>query len=567
MNTSLFYGDVMRLGLRHIITSLIPIFLLLILTAIISFSVWQDHQETLLIEAQNTAQITADRVDHLFYNVTRAASEFINRRNSIEDTIDVVQEGVLSNFFSAYIPGVNLNIQITSPENRVLYRSWDSLSYGDVAPLEQVGKFQPKVIKLDGAFQFAVALPVIDLKNHHLGNILVATKLDNKFLNEIKPNYTEIIQIGLDSKLLTESSKPNNDLISGKSFLKILPGFWVKIHHETQFKVGRNHYFRNLVFGIFLLLFFLSGFIIWKLTNQQIIDPVLKIHSVIIDGSDIKNIDDLPINEIGSLGRALLHQKLQIEQRNIELKNVSDELNKETSLLKVLSHDLATPMMVVKVSAGQLKKSVESGERSLILIQRIVSQVTMIESVLGHVKEMKALETGKRRLTLFELTFGPIIQDIMITFKDRLDEKNITLDWPISDEETRLVADEISFRVSVISNLLINAIKFSERGGRIELRCREVGGQTRFDMRDYGPGIPLDIREHLFSTDYETTRKGSEGEDGTGFGMSIVRFYVTLYGGSVDFVTKTKEESSTDYGTTFTIILKSRFINNLKLSA
>jgi signal transduction histidine kinase len=311
----------------------------------------------------------------------------------------------------------------------------------------------------------------------------------------------------------------------------------------------------------------LSGFIIWKLTNQQIIDPVLKIHSVIIDGSDIKNIDDLPINEIGSLGRALLHQKLQIEQRNIELKNVSDELNKETSLLKVLSHDLATPMMVVKVSAGQLKKSVESGERSLILIQRIVSQVTMIESVLGHVKEMKALETGKRRLTLFELTFGPIIQDIMITFKDRLDEKNITLDWPISDEETRLVADEISFRVSVISNLLINAIKFSERGGRIELRCREVGGQTRFDMRDYGPGIPLDIREHLFSTDYETTRKGSEGEDGTGFGMSIVRFYVTLYGGSVDFVTKTKEESSTDYGTTFTIILKSRFINNLKLSA
>ncbi len=557
----------MRLGLRHIITSLIPIVLLLCLIAIISFSIWQEQQVRLSIEVHNSAKITANHIDNIFYNINRAANEFVNRKNSIQETIDAVQEGSLSNFFSAYISDINLNIQITTPDNRVLYRSWDSLSYGDIPPVEQVGFFQPKIIKLNGVSQFAVALAVVDFKKNHLGNILVATKLSDKFLNGIKLNLSDIIQIGSKSELIAQSTKPNEGLVTGKAFLKIIPTFWVKIHHEYLSYTPKNHYLRNATVSLIVFLLLFSGFFIWKTTNQQIIDPVLKIHSVIIDGSDIKSIEGLPENEIGSLGRALLNQKIEIIQTNGQLQKISDQFQKESALLKVLSHDLSTPMMVVKFSASQLKKLGESNERSLLLIERIISQVTMIESVLVHVKEMKALETGKRKLSLFELNFGPIMQELKSTFKDRLEAKNITLDWPSGDENSILVADEISFRVSVISNLLSNAIKFSDKGSRIEVRCREVNGQTRFDMRDYGPGIPLEIREHLFSTDHETTRKGSEGETGTGFGMSLVKFYVTLYGGTVDFVTKTKEESATDFGTTFTIILKSRLIKDIKLSA
>jgi signal transduction histidine kinase len=123
-----------------------------------------------------------------------------------------------------------------------------------------------------------------------------------------------------------------------------------------------------------------------------------------------------------------------------------------------------------------------------------------------------------------------------------------------------LVVEPVSFKASVLSNLIQNAIKFTDRGGRIEVRCREVNGKTRVDIRDFGIGIPVEMREHLFSSTSQTNRKGTEGEAGTGFGMSLVKFYITLYGGSIDFTSKTKAESETDYGTTFSIVLNTHIV-------
>ncbi len=166
------------------------------------------------------------------------------------------------------------------------------------------------------------------------------------------------------------------------------------------------------------------------------------------------------------------------------------------------------------------------------------------------------LETGKKKLDMEEIIFGDIIKDLALIFEEKLMDKNIALVWLPDDETTTLVAENISFRMSVLYNLLSNAITFSPRGSRIEIRCREINSQTRIDLRDYGSGIPRELRENLFSTTHQTNRIGTEGESGTGFGMPLVQFYISLYGGSISFVTKTKDESLTDLGTTFTIILK-----------
>ena len=230
------------------------------------------------------------------------------------------------------------------------------------------------------------------------------------------------------------------------------------------------------------------------------------------------------------------------------IRSITERLQKESSMIKVLSHDIATPLTVIKAVTQMLKKKVSAEDAvSQDLIRRLGIQTKSVEQILEHVRDMKALESGKRRLDLHEIEFGVVLNEIHEAFQDRLSDKGLTLSWNKADDAVTFVADAVSFRVSVLSNLISNAIKFSTRGGRIDVSCREVNGATTIQVRDYGAGIPLSIRANLFSSNHATTRAGSEGESGTGFGMPLIKFYIDLYGGKIDFSTKLVSDSATDH--------------------
>jgi hypothetical protein len=430
-----------RLSLKHIVTSLIPVVVLLILTAMISFTLFQDIEEESAKERMNSAQVAARRVDKIFYNLSRAASEFVNRRNSIEAVTEVVQEGTLSDFFNAYLDGVMLNVQITGLDNRVVFRSWDSLFYGDIAPLIQQGAFEPKIIELNGSSQFAVALPIVNLKNQRIGNILVASKIDEKFLNEVSPNLLGVTQIGSGSKIIVQSASPKQGENSARVNLKIIPSVWIGYSSTTETLFGHlsknGHLFRNVSVIAFLLgLFFLSGYLIWRITEQEIISPITKIYSVIIDGADLKIIEKLPNNEIGILGQALLNQKILLENKSLVLSAITDQFKKEAALVKVLSHDLATPLLVVKFSANKLSHLIVDNDLVNNHVAKIIKQTSNIENILLHVKQMKALETGKKKLPLKEINFGLIIHEIATTFQQQLSSKrSLLIGWSLKKKQ------------------------------------------------------------------------------------------------------------------------------------
>jgi signal transduction histidine kinase len=225
----------------------------------------------------------------------------------------------------------------------------------------------------------------------------------------------------------------------------------------------------------------------------------------------------------------------------------------------VLSHDIANPLTTIKGVAFVLTKSTPTEDLSAQdLIRRLSFHVTKVENMLKHVREMKALESGKHRLDLKELSFGATMSDIHETFQDRLAAKGVTLHWNKAEAGVTFVAEETSFRTSVLSNLISNAIKFSPRDGRVEVSCRESSGTTRIEIRDYGDGVPPAIRGQLFSSSQATNILGTEGESGTGFGMPIVKFYVDLYGGKINFSTKLRSDAETDHGTIFVILLPTK---------
>lgn len=552
----------MSLKMSHLYNSLLPVGITLALLAVLLYSYKQDQIENQRIKNEANSKYLANHIDEQFYKLTRAAAEFVNRRETLEDIINFSQEGVLTTFIDSYVSGIELNVQISDKNNRVIFRSWDALKYGDLAPLDQQGEFQPKILELGGEKQFAVGLKALNSKKELLGYAIVASKLNKNFVDEIKHNQSDLIRIGLDNQILIQTGKVSENDIHARTYLKILPSLWVEtiLNENDLFAANLKtpHPVRNLLVLILCLLLLLNGYYIWRSTDKIIVEPILKIKSVIINGNENQEISELPKNEIGELGVALFNQKKEIESKTRELYKISEEYKNEAAMVKVLSHDLSNPLTVIKLSLDKLKKMEDFSDISKKHIIRISLQINMIEEILNHVKEMKALESGKKKLDLVELNFGETMNEIVTFLGEKLTNKEITLDWIQADEKTTFVAESISMRASVLSNLIQNAIKFSDRGSKIEIRCREINGMTRIDIRDYGHGIPHELREKLFSTSHQTNRQGTEGESGTGFGMSLVKFYVNLYGGTIEFTSKTKLESLTDYGTCFSIILKSK---------
>lgn len=102
-----------------------------------------------------------------------------------------------------------------------------------------------------------------------------------------------------------------------------------------------------------------------------------------------------------------------------------------------------------------------------------------------------------------------------------------------------------------------NAIKFSHPGGRIVLWAVPApDGEVAIEVIDHGIGMPEALRASVLEITRRTTRPGTEGERGTGFGMPLVKAYVALYGGRISVTSRTRDESPDGHGTTIAVHLR-----------
>ena len=106
------------------------------------------------------------------------------------------------------------------------------------------------------------------------------------------------------------------------------------------------------------------------------------------------------------------------------------------------------------------------------------------------------------------------------------------------DQKLYVLAEETSFINSVLVNVLSNAIKFSSRGSVIKVRASAGDNDVTLTVTDQGIGIPPELLDKLFEPSEPTTRPGTDGENGTGFGLPLTSKFVAAYGGSVSVDSK-----------------------------
>ena len=137
---------------------------------------------------------------------------------------------------------------------------------------------------------------------------------------------------------------------------------------------------------------------------------------------------------------------------------------------------------------------------------------------------------------------------------DYINGQDIKVDLSGLDSSLVVMADYQWLHLSVLNNVLSNALKFSDPSSKIEVFSVEEEKWTHLVIRDHGVGIEESRLQKIFQTDMKTSTIGTEGERGTGFGMPLIRLWMEKFHGRVEVSSTTRTDGSEDYGTQVSLV-------------
>jgi len=238
------------------------------------------------------------------------------------------------------------------------------------------------------------------------------------------------------------------------------------------------------------------------------------------------------------IARVRTHLKLQQTQLLLKKQNET-----QRELLHVLCHDLTNPI-------GAIESYVE-------YIQEFPHETDIIQQVQVAARDgMKIIDltrnlmaADEKSMTLYPVNIIESLFQSMAILKVKLDSKKIRVDIDIP-EDLIVMAEDVSLSNTVFNNLMTNAIKFSEPGDVIKIYLEKEDRTTvNMVIQDAGIGIPDDLLESLFDISKSTNRPGTNGEEGTGFGMPLVKKFMEKYGGDIIITSRSNVDFPADHGT------------------
>lgn len=199
--------------------------------------------------------------------------------------------------------------------------------------------------------------------------------------------------------------------------------------------------------------------------------------------------------------------------------------------LAVLSHELRTPLTPILGWVYLLREEKPAEEvynRALDIIETNArAQGRLIEDLI----DVSRVVTGKLSLEKRSVQLSRLVLDVVDAVRPHAAEKGLSLGVEAPDVG-QVLGDEGRLR-QAMNNLLLNAIKFTASGGRVEVRLEEGQGTARFVVSDTGRGIEPQFLTRLFERFEQADASSSRGEGGLGLGLTIVRHIARLHGGEV----------------------------------
>ena len=249
-----------------------------------------------------------------------------------------------------------------------------------------------------------------------------------------------------------------------------------------------------------------------------------------------------------------LNDKLEIALKKAETASLA-----KTRFLNNMSHDIRTPMNAILGYAQLMEDELKGKDlpETSEHLKKLQQSGSLLLSIINNVLDMAQIESGKMEIDENYARIEDIRQTLFEIFEDEAKKKNLELHYTINIEHEHILTDITKVK-EIFVNILSNAIKYTPSGGSVmlnidELACDEPGYMiVRTSVSDTGIGMSRDYLTKIFDAFTRERNTTKSKITGSGLGMSIVKKYVDLLGGTIEV------ESELGKGSTFTVTLKYR---------
>jgi signal transduction histidine kinase len=232
---------------------------------------------------------------------------------------------------------------------------------------------------------------------------------------------------------------------------------------------------------------------------------------------------------ISAVRTALRGRRRQYELRDL-LDGLQESDQRKTEFLATLAHELRNPLAPIRSCVGILQRGVSDPAPVLEVMER---QVHHMVRLVDDLLELSRITRGKVELRQEDVELSALFAAARDTSRPLIDAGSHSLEVRLPAEPLWVHADPVRI-AQVLSNLLNNAARYTDAGGRIVLEGRAEGGDALIAVTDNGVGLTPGAIEGVFDMFSQADGRDSRAQHGLGIGLALVRNLVEMHGGSVD---------------------------------
>jgi two-component system CheB/CheR fusion protein len=246
-----------------------------------------------------------------------------------------------------------------------------------------------------------------------------------------------------------------------------------------------------------------------------------------------KDASGRPVRLLGTC-QDVTESRIAEQERERALQELKEADRQKDEFLAMLSHELRNPLAPI-FSAVEVLRFTDPSDREVSAKFRAIieRQVTLMKRLLDDLLDVARVSRGKIELRKELLDLTGVVARAVEVSRPLINEKQQRLSVTSGPEGTILVDADATRLVQVFANLLNNAAKYSERGGRIDVEIDAADREAVVRVRDNGIGMAPELLERAFDLFVQATRSLDRSQGGLGIGLTMVRNLVRMHGGSV----------------------------------